>query len=106
MSQEPAKLLREHGIQVTAQRVAVLKAVSAHPHSTADVVSVAVKADIGTISKQAVYDALGMLSEKGLIRRIPTKIALVITTIMRSAELAAKRSTSTVLPEQPPVLPR
>jgi len=70
MSQEPAKLLREHGIQVTAQRVAVLKAVSAHPHSTADVVSVAVKADIGTISKQAVYDALGMLSEKGLIRRI------------------------------------
>ena len=27
-------------------------------------------AEIGAISKQAVYDALGMLAEKGLIRRI------------------------------------
>ena len=29
-----------------------------------------VRAEIGTISRQAVYDALGMLAEKGLIRRI------------------------------------
>lgn len=70
MREDPAQLLRENGIQVTAQRVAVLKAVSANPHSTADDVSGVVRAEIGAISKQAVYDALGMLSEKGLIRRI------------------------------------
>jgi Fur family ferric uptake transcriptional regulator len=70
MSHDPANLLREKGVQVTAQRVAVLKAVSANPHSTADEVMAAVRSEIGAISKQAVYDALGMLSEKGLIRRI------------------------------------
>lgn len=70
MENDPAQLLREHGIQVTAQRVAVLKAVSGNPHSTADDVLVTVKSEIGAISKQAVYDALGVLVEKQLIRRI------------------------------------
>ncbi|RIK81455.1 MAG: transcriptional repressor [Planctomycetota bacterium] len=70
MSNDPAQLLRNHGLQVTAQRLAVLRAVSGRPHCTADVVADAVRAEIGAISKQAVYDALGMLVEKGLIRRI------------------------------------
>lgn len=70
MSTNPANLLREHGLQVTAQRLAVLRAVSARPHSTADSVAEEVRAEIGTISRQAVYDALGILVEKGLIRRI------------------------------------
>ena len=70
MSQDPANLLRQHGVQVTAQRLAVMKAVARHPHCTAEVVAEDVRAEIGAISKQAVYDALGMLSEKGLIRRI------------------------------------
>jgi Fur family ferric uptake transcriptional regulator len=70
MSHEPAKLLREHGLQVTAQRLAVLRAVSRRPHCTADDVAEEVRAEIGTISRQAVYDSLGMLAEKGLIRRI------------------------------------
>ncbi len=70
MSNDPAQLLRDHGLQVTAQRLAVLRAVSGRPHCTADVVADAVRAEIGAISKQAVYDALGMLVEKGLIRRI------------------------------------
>jgi Fe2+ or Zn2+ uptake regulation protein len=63
-------LLREHGIQATAQRLAVLRAVSSHPHVTADVVAEMAGLDIGTISRQAVYDALGLLVERGLIRRI------------------------------------
>jgi Fur family ferric uptake transcriptional regulator len=67
---DPAKLLRDHGLQVTAQRLAVLQAVAAQPHSTADSVAEAVRAQIGTISRQAVYDALRLLTEKGLIRRI------------------------------------
>lgn len=70
MSDDPAQLLREHGLQITAQRLAVLRAVSDRPHCTADNVAEAVRAEIGAISKQAVYDALGMLAEKGIIRRI------------------------------------
>jgi Fur family ferric uptake transcriptional regulator len=67
---DPATLLREHGIQVTAQRLAMLRAVSARPHGTADAIAEDVRADIGAISRQAVYDTLGLLVEKGLIRRI------------------------------------
>jgi Fur family transcriptional regulator, stress-responsive regulator len=44
-------LLRRHGLHVTAQRLAVLRAVSDRPHSTA-------------------YDALAVLGDKGLVRRI------------------------------------
>ena len=70
MDDSPAELLRQHGLQVTAQRLAVLKAVSVRPHATADDVAEVARTEIGTISRQAVYDALGILSEKGLIRRI------------------------------------
>jgi Fur family transcriptional regulator, stress-responsive regulator len=63
-------LLRRHGLQVTAQRLAVLRAASDRPHSTADDIDKAVRAEIGAISRQAVYDALGALAEKGLLRRI------------------------------------
>ena len=67
---DPAELLRRHGVQVTAQRLAVLRAVSARPHGTADEIEEVVRVDIGAISRQAVYDALAMLTDKGLIRRI------------------------------------
>ena len=70
MDDDAAALLRRHGVQVTAQRLAVLAAVSDRPHGTADDVVQAVRAEIGAISRQAVYDALGVLAEKGLIRRI------------------------------------
>ena len=63
-------LLRRHGLQVTAQRLAVLRAVSDHPHCTADDVDQLVRAELGAVSRQAVYDALGALTEKGLVRRI------------------------------------
>jgi len=67
---DPAELLRRHGIQVTAQRLAVLRAVSGQPHITADGVAEMVRAEIGAISLQSVYDALGVLVAKRLIRRI------------------------------------
>ena len=57
-------------MQVTAQRVAVLRAVSEHPHGTADDIDKSVRASLGTVSRQAVYDALGALTERGLLRRI------------------------------------
>jgi Fur family ferric uptake transcriptional regulator len=67
---EPAALLRERGLHVTAQRIAVLRAVSAEPHITADAVAEVVREEIGSISLQSVYDALGLLVAEGLIRRI------------------------------------
>jgi len=63
-------LLRSHGLQVTAQRLAVLRAVSDRPHSTADDIDKVVRSEIGAISRQAVYDALGILTDRGLLRRI------------------------------------
>lgn len=66
----PAELLRRHGIQVTAQRLAVFRAVSHTPHVTVDAVAEAVRAEIGAISIQAVYDALAVLVDSRLIRRI------------------------------------
>lgn len=69
-STDKAALLRRHGVQVTAQRLAVLRAVSEQPHSTAAEIAPAVRSDIGAISLQAVYDALAALSERGIIRRI------------------------------------
>ncbi|MFN8066297.1 MAG: Fur family transcriptional regulator [Vicinamibacterales bacterium] len=70
MTTEPSELLRSRGIQVTAQRLAVMRAVSAHPHVTADVVAEIVRSEIGAISLQSVYDALTLLVAEGLIRRI------------------------------------
>jgi Fur family ferric uptake transcriptional regulator len=70
MVENHSNLLREHGLQITAQRLAVLRAVAARPHSTADAIAKEVRADLGAVSRQAVYDVLGILVEKGLIRRI------------------------------------
>ena len=70
MVTDSAGLLRERGIQVTAQRLAVLRAVAGQPHITADAVAEVVRTEIGAISLQSVYDALGLLVAEGLIRRI------------------------------------
>jgi len=64
------QLLRQHGVQVTTQRLAILRAVSSRPHATADQLAEDVRAKIGSISRQAVYDSLAVLSDKNLIRRI------------------------------------
>jgi len=64
------QLLRHHGVQVTAQRLAVIQVVAARPHATAEEVADDVRAVIGSISRQAVYDALAMLADKNLLRRI------------------------------------
>jgi Fe2+ or Zn2+ uptake regulation protein len=67
---DPADLLRQHGIQVTAQRLAVVRAVAGQPHITADGVAEIVRTEIGAISLQSVYDALGLLVAEGIVRRI------------------------------------
>lgn len=70
MATDPAELLRQRGIQITAQRLGVFRAVAGQPHITADAVAEVVRAEIGAISLQSVYDALGVLVSEGLIRRI------------------------------------
>ena len=69
-STDNAALLRRHGLQVTAQRLAVLRAVANGPHRAADEVFKVVGGEIGAISRQAVYDALATLTDRGLVRRI------------------------------------
>jgi Fur family transcriptional regulator, stress-responsive regulator len=70
MGHDPNEVLRRCGLRVTAQRLAVLRAVGETPHVTADAVADTVRGEIGSISVQAVYDALGVLTEVGLLRRI------------------------------------
>jgi Fur family transcriptional regulator, stress-responsive regulator len=67
---DPADLLRDRGYRVTGQRLAVMRAVTREPHLTADAVAETVRAELGSISLQAVYDVLGVLVDVGLIRRI------------------------------------
>lgn len=64
------ELLRQRGVQVTAQRLALMRVVAEHPHATADELGDEVRAQLGAISRQAVYDSLGVLVDKQLIRRI------------------------------------
>jgi Fe2+ or Zn2+ uptake regulation protein len=67
---EPSTLLRGAGLRVTAPRVAVLNAVAAQPHSTADEIAGQVRNVLGSVSTQAVYDVLRACVTTGLIRRI------------------------------------
>jgi Fur family ferric uptake transcriptional regulator len=70
MRADASDLLRRRGLRVTAQRLAVLGAVSDRPHAAADAVAETVRSELGAISVQAVYDALAALTEAGLLRRI------------------------------------
>jgi Fur family ferric uptake transcriptional regulator len=70
MSDAVDQLLRRHGVQVTAQRLAIMRAVTTRPHATADELTDDVRGAIGSISRQAVYDTLGVLVDRNLVRRI------------------------------------
>ena len=62
--------LRDAGLQVTGQRLAVYGEVVRRPHADADTIAAGVRAEIGSVSTQAVYDGLRALTEAGLLRRI------------------------------------
>ena len=65
-----ADALRAEGLRVTRQRVAVMSALVAAPHSGADAVLARVRSEVGPVSTQAVYDVLNALTARGLVRRI------------------------------------
>jgi Fur family ferric uptake transcriptional regulator len=62
--------LREAGLRVTQQRVAVLDAVRRLPHADTDSLITAARAKCGDISHQAVYDVLKVLTDARLVRKI------------------------------------
>ncbi len=64
------RLLRAAALRVTRPRVAVLIAVYRQPHAETDSIIGAVRADLGAVSHQAVYDVLRALTSAGLLRRI------------------------------------
>jgi len=67
---EVTKALKNAGLQVTAQRLAVYRAVHNSPHAMADEICKSVREELGVISRQAVYDALNAMSEHRILRRI------------------------------------
>ncbi|WP_347354754.1 Fur family transcriptional regulator [Intrasporangium sp.] len=63
-------LLRDAALRVTRPRLAVIEQLQRHPHADADTITQAVRADLGKVSTQAIYDVLAALTEVGIVRRI------------------------------------
>jgi Fe2+ or Zn2+ uptake regulation protein len=68
--EQNAQALRAAGLRVTASRLAVLDAVARWPHGTVEEIAASVRAQLGSVSQQAVYDALRALAERELVRHI------------------------------------
>lgn len=70
MTQDIADALRSHGINPSAQRVAIADYVlSVQTHPTADEVCVEVRRKFPMVSRATVYNTLNLFVEKGLLRR-------------------------------------
>jgi Fe2+ or Zn2+ uptake regulation protein len=69
-SAELERLLRGASLRVTRPRIAVLAAVHGHPHGDTKSLIEHVRANLGDVSQQAVYDVLDVLTSAGLVRRI------------------------------------
>lgn len=64
------RTLRAAGLRVTRPRVAVLAAVTAHPHADTGAVLAVVREGLPEVSHQAVYDSLHALTDAGVVRCI------------------------------------
>jgi Fur family ferric uptake transcriptional regulator len=69
-SAPPEVQLRSASLRVTRPRLAVLDAVRGTPHADADTIAREVRARLGSVSTQAVYNVLAALTEANLLRRI------------------------------------
>src|SRR3954454_19523267 len=65
-----AEELRGAGLRVTAARVALLETVRGGDHLGVEAIATGVRARVGHVSVQAVYEALHALTAAGLVRRI------------------------------------
>jgi len=68
--EELERMLRGAALRITRPRVAVLGVVSDHPHADTHSIVDRVRAELGGVSQQAVYDVLQALTEAELVRRI------------------------------------
>jgi len=67
---ELERSLRGASLRITRPRGAVLAAVHDHPHADTHSIIGLVRAELGEVSQQAVYDVLRALTDAGLVRRI------------------------------------
>lgn len=65
-----AERLQGAGLRVTAARLAILEAVRAGNHAGAEEIARTARARVGHLTLQGVYEALGVLTRAGLVRRI------------------------------------
>ncbi|MDQ0645081.1 Fur family transcriptional regulator [Microbacterium murale] len=62
--------LRGAGLRVTVQRVAVLDALSAHPHASAETVHSHLRDDLSGVALPTVHGILNDLTGAGIVRRV------------------------------------
>ena len=67
---DPEGILRSRGLRVTRSRVAVLTALAHGEHLDAEAIAAGARAALGSLSTQAVYDALHAFTRAGVVRRI------------------------------------
>lgn len=68
--EDPVAQLRDAGLRVTRPRLAVIEALGRQPHADVDSIADAARAELGTVSTQAIYDVLKAFTAAGLVRRI------------------------------------
>ena len=69
-SSEQTDALRRAGLRVTAQRVAVLESMAAHPHAAVDVLHADVLDRIPGIALQTVHGVVNDLTAAGIAQRV------------------------------------
>lgn len=67
---EWADRLRANGLRVTAGRLAALRYLEQHPHSSVASICGAIESEIASISQQSVHNIAHDLTDRGLLRRI------------------------------------
>jgi Fur family transcriptional regulator, iron response regulator len=66
-----SKLLAEHGLQVTSQRLDIAEYVLSRPqHLSADQILGAMRARGSRVSKATVYNTMNLFSERGIVRTV------------------------------------
>jgi Fur family iron response transcriptional regulator len=66
-----SKLLAEHGLQVTSQRLDIAEYVLCRPqHLSADQILGALRARGSRVSKATVYNTMNLFSERGIVRTV------------------------------------
>lgn len=69
-SAESSSMLRRAGLRVTAQRTAVIEALSRSPHAPVDLLHASVRDTVPGIALQTVHGVVNDLTDAGIVRRV------------------------------------